>query len=410
MPCIGIIYLYRSPACVALPLVLSPTGLFRYDARMATGIFSAHSNATDTAAALEQCRARLPAEPPEFLLLLHGPNHTGEVLERELQSFSDTHVFGCSTSGEITPDGYRENGLSALGFSRDHFTCVAHHIDGLAEFGFQQAGLLVPSMQDELRQRAPEATPSSTFALLLIDSTSRAEEFVAAALGSELGNVDLIGGSAGDNWRLGRTPVLFDGRQKDDSAVLLLVHSTLPFRHYSFHNFISTQQRGVITSATASERLVHEINGAPAIQEFARLCGLQPDEIDREHLALHPAIITVGDRAYPRGFTEILDDGSMRSACAIDEGVVFRVAAQVDYITQMEGALNKIREELGKHLLVLGFECAARRQMVLQQDLQEQVTRLFNEFNIWGFSCMGEQSNSLNMNNSFNCLAFALPA
>jgi hypothetical protein len=48
--------------------------------------------------------------------------------------------------------------------------------------------------------------------------------------------------------------------------------------------------------------------------------------------------------------------------------------------------------------------------MVEQYGLDEQVSQLFTEFNVWGFSCMGEQSNSLNMNNSFNCLAFALPS
>ena len=58
---------------------------------------------------------------------------------------------------------------------------------------------------------------------------------------------------------------------------------------------------------------------------------------------------------------------------------------------------------------MLGLECAARRQMVEQQGLVNDVAALFDAFNVWGFSCMGEQANSLNMNNSFNCIAFALP-
>jgi hypothetical protein len=217
-----------------------------------------------------------------------------------------------------------------------------------------------------------------------------------------------VGGSAGDNWQLGATPVLYRGRSRNDAAVLLLVHSRLPFRHYNFHNFVATEKRGVITAATAAQRLVHEINGAPAIAEFASLCGLRPEEMDREALALHPAIITVGERAYPRGFAELLDDGSLRCACAIDEGVVFRIAAQVDYVEHLERSLQGIRDELGKDLLVLGMECAARRQMVQQQGVGEEVTALFRSFNVWGFSAMGEQANSLNMNNSFNCIAFAL--
>ena len=82
----------------------------------------------------------------------------------------------------------------------------------------------------------------------------------------------------------------------------------------------------------------------------------------------------------------------------------------VDYVQQMQEALGGIRNELGEQLLVLALECAARRQMVEQRDMETAVTQLFDAFNVWGLSCMGEQSNSLNMNNSFNCLAFALPS
>jgi hypothetical protein len=375
---------------------------------MDSGICTAHARGETPSAAMALLSASTRDWNSEFTLLLHGPDYLGQELEAALTGFPGP-VYGCSTSGEITPDGYDENTIAAIGFDRAWFTCVARRIDGLKAFGFQQAREMVPAMKSELSQRAPGADPGNTFALLLIDSTVKAEEFVAAALGTELGNIPLVGGSAGDNWQLGATPVLYQGHISSDSAVLLLVHSRLPFRHYNFHNFVPTEQRGVITSATAAERLVHEINGAPAASEFAGLCGLEPGEIDREHLALHPAIITVGGHAYPRGFAELLEDGSMRSACAIDEGVVFRVAAQVDYVDHLANSLRKIREDLGEPLMVLGMECAARRQMVEQQGLSSEVAALFSEFNVWGFSCMGEQSNSLNMNNSFNCLAFALP-
>ena len=107
---------------------------------------------------------------------------------------------------------------------------------------------------------------------------------------------------------------------------------------------------------------------------------------------------------------EILKDGSLRCACAIDEGLVFRVSEQVDYVQQLQDGLERIREDLGDDLTLITFECAARKGMVELDNLHEGVSALFTEFNVWGFSCMGEQSNSLNMNNSFNCLAFATPS
>jgi hypothetical protein len=376
---------------------------------MAAGIFPAHSEIPDTNGAIDELLATLPLDSSEFVLLLHGPNHTGDILESALARHSGKRFFGCSTSGEIIPAGYRENTISAISFDRSAFSCVARKIEGLNQFGFQQARDLVLSMHWELRGQAPTSNASNTFALLLIDSLSQAEEFVAAALGNELGTIHLVGGSSGDNWQLQRTPVLFEGAYYDDSAVILLVHTTLDFRHYNFHNFIPSEKRGVITAATPARRLVHEINGVAAVTEYARLCSLEESTLDQEILAVHPAIITVGDRAYPRGFMQILEDGSLQCACAIDEGVVFRVATQVDYVAQLTRAFDRMRHDLGGELMVLGFECAARRQVVNQYQLQDAVFEQFSSCNVWGFSCMGEQSNSLNMNNSFNCLAFRLP-
>jgi hypothetical protein len=377
---------------------------------MAAGIFTAHSKSPDTATAVKQAVSALPLDSSDFVLLLHGPNHTGQVLQHELKQFHGTRFFGCSTSGEITPDGYHNDSLVAISFDRNTFSCVARKIDKLGEFGLHQARELILSMQWQLRQQAPHSRRSSTFSLMLIDSLSQAEEFVAAALGSELGSINLMGASSGDNWQLEQTPVLYEGEYYDDSAVVLLVHTNLDFKHYNFHSFTPTDRRGVITAATPSQRLVHEINGIPAVEEYSRLCEVERSSFTQELLANYPAIITVGDRVYPRGFLQILDDGSLRCACAIDEGVVFRVAAQVDYIQQLQTAFERIHHDLGQQIMILGFECAARRQLVEQQGLMEHIPPLFTDANVWGFSCMGEQSNSLNMNNSFNALAFRLPS
>lgn len=373
---------------------------------MSASIATARSGATDTALAVAELAAALPPAEHAFTLVFHGPNHSGPALEQALAASGMGPTYGCSTSGEISPAGYAESSVVALAFQRQAFSCVAREIRDLPRFGLQQARDLVLSMQWQLRQQAPESNSSNTFAILLIDSLVQMEEFVAAALGSELGNMHLIGGSAGDDWLLQRTPVLYEGQLKDSSAVLLMVHSALEFRHYNFHNFVPSDQRGVITAATPSQRLVHEINGKPAAAEYARLCGLDPAQLDQRKLAIYPAIITVGDRAYPRGFLEILADGALRCACAIDEGMIFRVANQVDYASQLEQAFARIRRELGEQLLIMGFECAARKQLVQQYGLLRPVQALFRANNVWGFSCMGEQSNALNVNNSFNCLAF----
>jgi len=322
------------------------------------------------------------------------------------REFPGRRIYGCTTSGEITPEGYRSGEVLAIGFRAGQFTAVARRIEGLREFGFRDARELVLSASWELRDRAPRSDAGNSFALLLIDSTSQAEEFVAAALGSELGNVPLVGGSAGDDWQLQRTPVLDAGHWHDDSALLLLVNTRVPFRHDNFHHFRPTEVRGVVTAATPSRRLVHEINGAPAVREYARMCGVAAGALDVEAFSSHPLILMVGDKAYARGFAQVLEDGSLRFACAIDEGMVFRVARPGDFMAQLDERFAALRTEIGQPALVLVFECAARRIEVERAGLGEAARARFAANHVWGFSCMGEQANSIHMNNSFNCLAF----
>ena len=181
---------------------VSPAAQVDYDRPMAAGISSLNSAIADTSGAIDELFSSLPLDTSEFVLLLHGPNHTGAALEAALARHPGKRFFGCSTSGEISPGGYLENTISAISFDRSAFSCVARKIEGLQDFGFQQARDLVLSMQWELREQCPQSNASNTFALLLIDSLSQAEEFVAAALGNELGTIHLVGGSSGDNWRL----------------------------------------------------------------------------------------------------------------------------------------------------------------------------------------------------------------
>lgn len=351
----------------------------------------------------------LAREDLAFALLFAAPGLLDPALLPPVAA-AGPRLFGCSTTGEISPAGYRSDTAVCIGFPRRHFSVVARRIEGLREFGFARGRELVLSALWELRERVPRADARNTFALLLIDSTSQSEEFVTAAIGSQLGNIVMLGGSAGDNWALRRAPVLDEGALHDDAALLLLVHSGLEFRTRNFHHYEPTAVRGVITAASPARRLVHEINGVPAIREYARLCGLHGEDIDLRELSARPVILLIGDQGYARGFSQVLEDGSMRFACAIDEGMVFRIAQPGDLVGQLAARLDGLRAELGPLGLVLAFECAARRMEVERAGLAPVVGAQFAAANVWGMSCMGEQANALHMNNSFTCIAFAAGA
>jgi hypothetical protein len=235
---------------------------------------------------------------------------------------------------------------------------------------------------------------------------SKAEERVAAAIASELGNIQLIGGSAADNWRLKKTHIFHQGRFHSDTAVIILIHTLIPFRVLSTHHYAPGNAKAVITEADPARRIVYEINGEPAAKEFARLCGLTVPELSLAVFSRHPLLVKIGGKHYVRGIEHFYDDLSIQFACAIDKGVVFTIAHPLDPVTHLEGVFAGLREEIGPLQLVIGCECAARKITVETAQMTARMSKTLMRNNVIGFAAFGEQLNTIHMNNSFTCVAF----
>ena len=108
---------------------------------------------------------------------------------------------------------------------------------------------------------------------MLVDGASVSEEPVAYAFQEGLGDVSLIGGSAGNGLRFGSTYVYVDGRFLSDAAVLVVADTPLPIMPFKTQHFVPTDERLVVTEADPARRTVTEIDGLPAAAEYARALG-----------------------------------------------------------------------------------------------------------------------------------------
>jgi len=100
------------------------------------------------------------------------------------------------------------------------------------------------------------------------------------------------------------------------------------------------------------------------------------------------------------------DDGGIRFACAMDEGVVLNIAEPGDMVEMLKDFLADIESQLGTPSLILGFNCAARQFEMDQLGIRPQIAKLMQRYNVLGFSTLGEQYNTIHANNSFTCVAF----
>ena len=262
----------------------------------------------------------------------------------------------------------------------------------------------------QLEGKAPQADAKNSFALLLIDGLSIREEPVTHALQHALGDLTLFGGSAGDDLNFSKTSVYLGGRFYSDSAVLVLINTSLPFKIFKTQHFVATEKRLVVTEADPVRRVVKEINGLPAAEEYARLLGVEVAELNPLHFADSPVVVMIDGTDYVRSIQKANPDGSLTFFCAIEEGLVLRVAHGVDIVKNLQQTFDKLHEEIGAPQLVLGCDCILRNLEVTQSGLKDVVGEIFKRNNAIGFSSYGEQFHGVHVNQTLTGIAIGTDA
>ena len=330
-----------------------------------------------------------------------------EALAAEMNRlFVGVQLIGCTTAGEIGPRGYCDHSLSGASFPADSFTLVAGLFDRLQQFDLARGQAFVNGLLQQLEARAPSSSAANSFAFLMIDGLSVREEPVARTFQNALGNIQLVGGSAGDDSRFERTAVFFDGAFRADSAVLLLASTPHPFRVFKTQHFVSDDERLVVTEADPQRRIVREINGLPAAEEYARVIGSSVADLSSLRFANSPVVVVIDGTDYVRGIQKANPDGSLTFFCAIDEGLVLRVAHGDDLLGNLEQSLATLREAVGEMQAVLACDCILRKLEINHDGLQASVAEVLRAHQAVGFSTYGEQYCGVHVNQTLTGIAF----
>jgi hypothetical protein len=359
----------------------------------------AQSCATDARQAVREFHAGVAQPDMALVIFFCSSGYDLEVLAEETRTlFAGVQVVGCTTAGEIGPAGYREQSLTGASFPAGSFNAVSDRIDFLRQFKMATGQAIVQELLQRLERQTPQVETDNSFALLLIDGLSMREEPVTRALQSALGDLPLIGGSAGDGVNFGHTYVYFEGCFHSDSAVLILVSTRLPFKLFKTQHFVATGERLVVTEAVPELRIVKEINGLPAAQEYARILGIDARDLAPKRFAAQPIVVLIDGTNYVRAIQKVNPDNSLSFFCAIEDGLVLRVAMGVDLVENLEQAFMQIRAEIGPPQLVLACDCILRKLEISQNSITDRVGEVFLRNNTIGFNTYGEQFHGVHVN------------
>ncbi|MCA1472790.1 FIST C-terminal domain-containing protein [Bradyrhizobium sp. IC3195] len=372
----------------------------------ASGVAVAKSKAASVDDAVAELAAQLPSDGLALILVFVSPSYDPDRFIAEIsRQFDDTQVCGCTTAGELAPDGWDENSVVALAFSRADFSAVVRPIFNLDSFRVEDGRRIGGELRQELLRAAPQVEHGSPFGLVLIDGLCRREEAVMSAIYASLDDIPVVGGSAGDGLRFEKTFVFFDGKAHSNAALLILLNTSLPFRVFKCDNFEPQAQKMVVTEADIENRMVRELNAEPAAQEYSRVVGIIDAKLDPFSFASHPVLVRVGGAYYARSIQRVEPDGSLHFFCAIDEGMVLTAATSRSLVGAARETFADIRDQIGDVSLYIGFECLLRRLDAEQHQLARDMSELYRQNRVVGFHTYGEQFGSMHVNQTFTGVA-----
>ncbi|WP_025032732.1 FIST N-terminal domain-containing protein [Bradyrhizobium sp. DOA9] len=372
----------------------------------ASGVAVAKSKAASVDDAVAELAAQLPSDGLALILVFLSPSYDPDRFIAEIsRHFDDTEVCGCTTAGELAPDGWDENSVVALAFSRADFSAAVRPIFNLDSFRVEDGRRIGGELRHELLRATPQVERGSPFGLVLIDGLCRREEAVMSALYASLDDIPVVGGSAGDGLRFEKTFVFFGGKAHTNAALLILLNTSLPFRVFKCDNFEPLAQKMVVTEADIENRTVRELNAEPAAQEYSRVVGIMDAKLDPFSFASHPVLVRVGGAYYARSIQRVEPDGSLHFFCAIDEGMVLTAATSRSLVGAARETFADIRDQIGDVSLYIGFECLFRRLDAEQHQLARDMSELYRQNRVVGFHTYGEQFGSMHVNQTFTGVA-----
>jgi hypothetical protein len=356
------------------------------------------SSHPDARTAVDELEAQVGDITANALIFFCSPKYDRVALGKAIKATFDCPAIGCTTAGEILgSEGYIEDSIVCAAIASEKVTMKPILIHDLSNF----------VKEEKPRELEPIASLNhkKSFTLLLIDGLSMLEEEVIGSISRSLKGIPLIGASAGDGLHFEHTWVYHDGAFHERIAVLALFETSLPFMPVHIQHFKPTSKRLIITAVDNATRTVTEINGMPAVEEYANAIGLSSDELTPQVFAAYPVMLRLGGEYYVRSIQKVNPDGSLTFFCAIDIGLVLTVAqSSTGLVDNLEKSLAQIRKKIPNPALIFGSDCILRRLEIQQHGEMDKIKAVLAQYPLIGFSTYGEQYCGIHVNHTLTAL------
>ena len=371
-----------------------------------TGIIRAVSHRSDGKEAVTELAQFFKGQPIRHVLFFCSAQYELAALEQSInQHFDGLNVSGCTTAGEISPDGYCQGSITAIGFPETDFGISVGCVNQLDSFSPADARALIDQLKDECEEQRDVPVSQGCFAITLIDGLSIQEEQFLVQLNAALGSCPNFGGSAGDDINLASTHVFYQGRFYQDAAIVLLFSTPYEFEVFTTHHCVPTDEKLVVTDADVASRTVTELDADSPAQIYSQAVGIDLESTCPAQFALHPLAVKLGDDYFIRSIQSVERENALKFFCAVEAGIVLNVMQRTDLISNIESQYQRLEESLGEPQLIIGFDCFLRRLEAEALNIDEQISNLMVKLGIIGMNTYGEQHQGMHINQTLTGVA-----
>lgn len=317
--------------------------------------------------------------------VLHAPVDQINELSQKVED----NVVLCSTSGELTPKGYKNGVITGFEYDKKEGNVVE---------------LLYPPVKSlELLKASYEKVKhnKNAFLLLFCDGLSGVEESIITTLFFMDDHFKIIGGSAGDGC-LFKDTLIFIGRKRVNS-VAIFFDMQKKTEILKENIYIPCGKRLLVTDADPINRVVRTFNNRPASSEYARMLGVSEKELPN-HFENNPLGKMYKDDIFIASPMKVNADKSITFYCQVMPNTFVEILTPVNPI-------EKIKETFASMLFQPQFlyvvNCILRSSKFNREGLWTKVDKevLSTCANTTGFVSYGEQFYKHHVNQTMVVLA-----
>ena len=316
-------------------------------------------------------------------------------------------LIGCTTAGEIAPNGPRDDSIVVTALGGDGFAVGTAAAAGASE-DLRSAGARAAHCLPSL------ASHPHRVLLLLTDGLATDQEEIVRGAYSVLGaSVPMVGGCAGDALQMTKTFQFHGDQVLTDSVVAAGIASTGPIGIGVRHGWRAAGEPMLVTASSPNQ--VESLDGRPALDVYLERLGVGPGDVraqDLPQLALtHPLGLARHSGEEQVRFITSADVGA-RTLCLtaqVPQGsLVWLMEGDADAVLDATDAASSASlAALGgaPPLGMLAFDCVARRGALGDRGIEQEIGRIAavaGDAPFAGFYSYGEIARTRGMRSLYN--------